>query len=113
MMRVEVFVDLEPVDDGHKVAWWATAPAVGNLAVAADSLRELEDLARSAIDEILESQGRGEVADVRLTLRSDGPRSAGIENAGVQLEVPSQPKPTVSATDGADGLRVARELVAA
>lgn len=123
MINVEVIVDIEPVDNGRRAAWWAYAPAVGNLAIAADSLRELEALARAAIDEILEERGGDEVAQVTFSLRNDAPRSAGDPEAGVTLEgvtlalTPDANTPmeerTVPGTEGLDEQRLARELVAA
>lgn len=118
MIRVDVIVDLEPVADGRRLAWWATAPAIGNFAVAADSLRELETLARAAIDEIAQEQG--EVAEIAFTLRNDAPVSAGAIDPGVTLELSAESRvgvaaleATVPGTDVVQGNRVSRELVAA
>lgn len=118
MIEVRVVVDLEAVDGGRDVAWWATAPSVGNLAIAAGSLRELENLARAAIDDILAESG--EVAKVTFKLRDDAPTSAGAADAGVTMEVTAQPdaaspptEATVQGSDAVGGQRMARELVAA
>lgn len=76
-MKVEAYVDLEPVSGGQRIVWWATAPALGNLSVAADSLRDLEVLAREAAAAVLAEQGDQPGADVRFTLRDDLLASAG------------------------------------
>ena len=114
-MNVDVIVDLEPV--GAKVVWWATAPAVGNVAVVADSLKELEVLARDAIDSILEERGDA-AGEVRFVLRGDAQASAGAEHPVVEFRpsgnvddaLPAEP--TTAATI-VDGQRAARELVPA
>ena len=110
-LDVQVIVDIELA--GSKVVWWAVAPGIGNLAVAADSLRELEALAIAAIEDIVEEEHPGEGAAITFTLRSDAPRSAGNEDPGT-LELASQPDvPTLAGTDVDDGQRLTRELVAA
>lgn len=119
-MKIEVYVDMERVADGQRIAWWATAPAIGNLSVAADSLVELETLARNAIDEILEERG-GKPAEVLFRLRDDAPPSAGAERAEVEYTAaPRDPasnlptvRPSTPETVGLDGRRAARELVPA
>lgn len=76
-MKIEAYVDLEPVSGGQRVVWWAIAPALGNLAVAADSLRDLEVLTREAAEAVLAEQGDQSGADIRFTLRDDLLASAG------------------------------------
>lgn len=103
-MKVEFFVGLEPVSDRQTVAWWATSSSIGNLAVAAASLRELEALAREAVDEAVDESGLGPV-EVTFTLINDAPPSAGDD-------LPSQ-RPSAPDTVGVHGQRTARELVSA
>jgi hypothetical protein len=117
-MTIEVLVDLEQIDGGQKVVWWATAPSIGNLAVAADSLQELEVLAREAIDLMFDERGEAP-GEVRFTLRNDAPISAGAERPAVEfLPTPSgDGSPPVAAPTTSDtalaGQRAARELVPA
>lgn len=76
-MNVEVLVRLEPVDDGKKIGWWATAPAVGNVAVAATTLRDLEPLAMEAVHQAAVELGLPKPTEVTFTLVEEPQPSAG------------------------------------
>jgi hypothetical protein len=78
MDRIEVIVDLEPSDEEPKMIWWATAPAIGNLTVLADSLRDLERLATEAIGSITQERGLP-MPSVVFTLRNDTPASGSVD----------------------------------
>jgi len=122
-MKVEVYVDLEPVSGGQRVVWWATAPALGNLAVAANSLRDLEVLARDAAEAVLEERGDQSGADIRFTLRDDVLATAGPDQDAARFTPhvgSSDPTIHVQAVEtgsvstmGLDGRRAARELTPA
>lgn len=122
-MKVEVYVDLEPVSGGQRVVWWATASALGNLAVAADSLHDLQILAREAAEAVLTERGDQSGADIRFTLRDDLLASSGPDQDAARFTLhPESSDPTIHvqsvesgsvSTMGLDGRRAARELTAA
>lgn len=123
-MKVEVYVDLEPVSGGQRVVWWATAPALGNLAVAANSLRELEILARGAAEAVFAERGDRPVPDIHFTLRDDVVATAGPERGAARFTPRTAPADRMAAgaqmvqtdspsTIGLDGRRAARELAPA
>ncbi len=107
-MKVELLVTLSPTGEGPGMVWWATASSVGNLAVAADSLRELEILGRDAVNEALADGASADNVEIVLTLVDQMPPTAG-DDVTVRREGDVSPPPPA----GIQGQRRSRELVAA
>ncbi len=105
-MKIELQVHLEQVDEGRRLVWWARASNILNLTVAADSLRELEFLARGAVEDALADQGVQEAAELGFVLVGDPP-----ETAGDEVRAQRHGGDEVPTNTGMKGQRASRELV--
>ncbi len=78
MITIDVHIDA--LQDGS-VAWWAKTDSHPTLSIAADSLQELEFLAREAVLDLRDEQGLTDAVVIRFNLVADQPTTGGDSTA--------------------------------